>query len=80
MKKTKDFVNEGENDFIDIDTETKRTYYFENNSVVIENPLKLCVKSNGHRVWDAQNISHYIPTGWYHLTWEVKEGKANFVK
>ena len=80
MKTKEDFINKGENEFIDIDTEIKRTYYFEKNTVVIKNPIKLCVKDTGHRVWDAQNVSHYIPIGWYHLEWEVKEGEANFVK
>jgi len=81
MKTSKDFINKGANYFINIDSELKRTYKFPNHaSVVINNPLKLCVKPNGHRVWDAQNISHYIPSGWIHLFWEVKDGEANFVK
>lgn len=81
MKNLKDFINKGENSFIDIDSESYREYRFPDNQIVrINNPLKLCVKSNGHRVWDAQNISHYIPSGWIHLKWKVKEGKPNFVK
>lgn len=81
MKTTKDFVNKGNNDFIDIDSELWREYRFQNNETIrIINPLKLCVKSNGHRVWDAQNTSHYIPTGWIHLKWKVKDNEANFVK
>jgi len=80
MKTTEDFINKGENEFIDIDTEIKRTYHFEKNTVVIYNPLKLCVKENGHRVWDAQNVSHYIPKGWHHLEWEVHHKAPNFVK
>lgn len=81
MKTTKDFVNKGNNDFIDIDSELWREYRFQNNETIrIINPLKLCVKSKGHRVWDAQNTSHYIPTGWIHLKWKVKDNEANFVK
>lgn len=81
MKTIKDFINKGENTFIDIDSELWREYVFPGEEcVVIENPLKLCVKSNGHRVWDAQGISHYIPSGWIHLKWEAKEGGPNFVK
>jgi|TARA_R110000823_G_C15582667_1_gene463237 hypothetical protein len=81
MKTKKDFINTGANTFIDIDSELKREYVFtREDTVVIENPIKLCVKPNGHRVWDAQNVSHYIPSGWIHLRWQVKEGEPNFVK
>lgn len=81
MKKKEDFINKGSNVFIDIDTEIKRTYLFPSGlEIVIKNPLKLCVKENGHRVWDANNVSHYIPKGWVHLYWEVKDGCPNFVK
>ncbi len=79
MKKA-DFINKGENSFIDIDSEVSRTYRFSDMNITIENPLKLCVKDNGHRVWDAQGVSHYVPSGWRHLSWTVKEGKPNFVK
>jgi len=76
-----DFKNEGGNEFINIDSELFRTYYFpKGDTVKILNPLKLCVKENGHRVWDAQNVSHYIPSGWIHLEWKVKNGRPNFVK
>ena len=80
-KQTKDFINKGVNIFIDIDSELERSYMFPSGNVrTIENPLKLCAKENGHRIWDAQNISHYIPSGWEQLSWKVKEGEANFVK
>lgn len=68
--------------FTDISSETYREYTFPGGDRVrIENPLWLHVsKSNGHRVFDANGKSHYIPTGWIHLQWEVKEGAPNFVK
>ena len=81
MRTIKDFINEGTEEFIDIDSERVRMYTFPGGEIVrIDNPLKLCVKPNGHRVWDGQGRSHYIPTGWIHLVWTVKEGKPNFVK
>lgn len=80
MKKKSDFINKGENEFIDIGSEISRTYYFSDFTITIKDPLKLCVKPNGHRVWDAEGTSHYIPSGWRHLTWTVKEGKPHFVK
>lgn len=76
-----DFINKGSNKFIDIDSELWREYRFPGGEIVrIEGPIKLCVKDNGHRVWDEKNISHYIPSGWIHLTWEAKSGEPNFVK
>ena len=80
MKKKEDFINKGSNSFIDIDSEISRTYSFSDMNITIQNPLKLCVKDNGHRVWDAQGVSHYIPTGWRHLQWTVKDNQPNFVK
>lgn len=86
MKTVEDFINYGENEFINIDSEVYREYVFQvpnspfTNTIRINNPLKLCVKSNGHRVWDTNNESHYIPSGWIHLKWKVKDGQPNFVK
>ena len=83
MKTDKDFINASKNVFTNIDTEAWREYIFPGEEcIVIENPIKLSVnlKSGGHRIWDAQNISHYIPSGWIQLKWEAQEGKPNFVK
>lgn len=81
MKKPKDFINKSDNEFVDISSELYRTYTFPNKEkVIIQKPLKLSVSKNGHRVWDVQNKSHYIPIGWIHLEWQVEEGKPNFVK
>lgn len=58
----------------DISSETTRTYTWADGSkVTILNPLILIVTDNGHRVEDAQRIGHYIPKGWIHLEWGVKE-------
>jgi hypothetical protein len=79
-----DFKNESSNKFEDIQQETYRTYvYFKEGVQVpirIEQPLKLSISSNGHRVFDASGKSHYMPKGWIHLFWEVEKGSANFVK
>jgi len=66
--------------FTDISSEKYRVYDFGDKAVKIENPLQLNVSRNGHRVFDKQNVSHYIPLGWVHLYWEVNDGQPNFVK
>lgn len=79
-----EFKNESAYDFVDISSETYRTYeYIEDGIKVpirIEQPLKLSVSSNGHRLFDASGVSHFMPKGWKHLYWEVKKGAPNFVK
>jgi len=67
-------------EFADISSELYREYTFPSGSVRIDSPLKLNVSKNGHRVFDANGTSHYIPQGWIHLKWEVKDGQPNFVK
>jgi hypothetical protein len=59
--------------FHDISNEVRRTYQFKDVDVIIDNPVKINVsESGGHRVLDQAGVSHYIPSGWYHLYWEVK--------
>jgi len=74
------FKNESDNKFVDISSEEFRKYDFDNNSVTIDQPLWLSVSSGGHRIFDAQGISHYVPKGWIHLSWKAKEGYPHFVK
>lgn len=67
-------------DATDISSELYREYRFNNeNTVRIENPLKLKVSGGGHRVLDGQGISHYIPKGWFHLSWKARDGQPAFV-
>jgi len=77
-----DFKNESGLVFVDISSEAERTYEFpKGNKVVIDNPLRLNVsKSGGHRLFDESGRSHYIPSGWIHLSWTVRPGSPNFVK
>lgn len=76
-----EFKNESGLEFVDISSEEYREYIFTGKTIRIDLPLKLNVStSGGHRVFDAFGISHYIPTGWLHLQWRVKEGAPNFVK
>ena len=75
------FKNESILEFNDISTEKWRKYKFLDGSIVkIKNPLQLHVSENGHRIFDASGVSHYIPLGWVHLSWKAKDGEANFVK
>ena len=84
MKKMgfQDFRNDTRHKFDDISSETYREYVFPDTTVRIEHPVALNVNysSQGHRVWDAQGVSHYIPGGWRELKWEVDDDKPHFVK
>lgn len=65
--------------FQDISDEQYREYEFKDKTIRITLPLQLNVsKSGGHRVLDFGGVSHYIPTGWLHLSWLVKEGRSEF--
>jgi len=74
--------NATEYEFTDISSEVCREYEFPGGHVVlIESPLFLSVApSGGHRVLDAAGMSHYVPTGWLHLSWVAKDGQPHFVK
>lgn len=75
------FKNGSNLEFTDISNNETRVYVFENKNIEISKPLYLNVsKSGGHRIFDAQGISHYIPSGWVHLYWKAKKGKPNFVR
>ena len=48
--------------------------------VRIEEPVRLNVSENGHRIFDASGRSHYIPKTWIHIEWKAKDGAAHFVR
>ena len=77
-----DFRNESGLDFTDISTESVRRYHYKGGETVeIPGPLMLNVsRSGGHRIFDENGVSHYIPKGWIHLSWVAKPGSAHFVK
>jgi hypothetical protein len=77
-----DFINESGLDFTDISTEAVRRYHYKGDTeIVISGPLMLNVsRSGGHRIFDENGVSHYIPKGWIQLTWIAKPGEPNFVK
>jgi len=75
-----DFNNASGLEFSDISSEQFREYRFESGTVRIDQPLRLHVSANGHRVFDASGASHYVPLGWIHLKWRVKDGQPNFVR
>ena len=76
------FNNATDLDFTDISSEQWREYRFLGGEAIrIDAPLQLNVsESRGHRIFDAHGVSHYIPAGWIHLSWKVKDGAPNFVK
>jgi len=77
-----EFVNNSGLEFTDISSEEYRQYLFNADTVVkISYPMRLNVsKSGGHRIFDAQGESHYIPGGWKHLKWKARDGQPHFVK
>ena len=74
--------NESNLAFVCISSEEQRTYTFPDGELVhIKQPCWLAVSaSGGHRILDSAGTCHYIPTGWIHLTWDVKDGAPHFVK
>lgn len=82
LAQTPEFKNGTDLEFTDISSEQWREYQFLGGETIrIEAPLKLNVsESGGHRIFDAKGVSHYIPAGWIHLKWTVKDGEPNFVK
>ena len=78
------FSNKSANTFTCVASETFREYvYFEDGkeSVLrIEQPLYLAVTQHGHRVFDAEGVSHYVAKGWRSIRWKVHLGQPNFVK
>ncbi|MBK3780132.1 hypothetical protein G3A43_07665 [Paraburkholderia aspalathi] len=77
--------NESKHTFIDISSELYREYTFPGRgrvsiTVRIDNPTDLSVsESGGHRLLDAEGVSHYIPAGWVELRWKARDGAPNFV-
>jgi len=77
--------NQSSHKFTDISSEEYRIYTVVTDTglaykIRIDLPLELSVSaSGGHRLLDAQGISHYVPAGWVHLCWKAKEGQPNFV-
>ena len=74
--------NESGLEFNEISAEKYRTYEWSNGfKLTITEPTHLNVSnSGGHRILDKSGKSHYIPSGWVHLYWEVFDGQPNFVK
>lgn len=73
MKKVSDKL-----DWLDINHETLRVYEFPNgHRVTIVNPMLLNVSaSGGHRILDAKDVAHYIPSGWVHIYWKTCDDVA----
>jgi hypothetical protein len=77
-----ELLNETDLQFVDISSETTRTYWFPGNeSITIPAPQFLNVsRSGGHRLLTANGVSFYVPKGWIALSWEAKDGAPHFVK
>lgn len=80
MSQVVKFRNASGHEFQDISSEEWREYRFlDGQCVRIEQPTQLYVSENGHRILDAEGISHYVPMKWIHLRWKTKEGMPHFV-
>jgi len=64
-------------EFIDISSEEWRAYEWAEEEIIINKPQWLAITDSGHRILDGDGISHYIPKGWLHLSWE---GNPHFVR
>lgn len=66
--------------FKDISDEKYRVYEFPDGSKVqLTEPIRVLKSdSGGHRVLTADGVAHYIPAGWHHLWWVVKENHPPF--
>ena len=52
------------------DKETVRIYRFPGQEIVtINHPQFVIISDNGHRLLDADGVSHYVPYGWIELRW-----------
>jgi hypothetical protein len=79
MATQNDFRNDSGLTFKDLSDELYRVYEFSDMTIRIEGPLYLNVSaSGGHRIFDSEGNSNYIPSGWRRLYWVVKEGKTHF--
>lgn len=83
MKKEKctkeDFINKSGLEFKDLSDELFREYIYPDMTIKIKEPLLLNVSdSGGHRIFDTEGYSNYIPAGWRRLRWKVNEGKSHF--
>lgn len=74
------FDNQTDLTFEDISSEAWREYTFDNGATLrVDQPLKLHVSDDGHRIYDVDGVSHYVPMKWIHLRWKAKDGSPNFV-
>ena len=75
--------NRGSHTFFEVTTEEYRVYdWLDGTRLQISDPCYVSVNptNGGHRVLDADGVSHYIPAGWKHLYWKAKPGQPHFVK
>jgi hypothetical protein len=79
MATKEEFRNDSGLAFKDLSDEQYRVYVFSDMEIKIDEPLWLNVSaSGGHRVFDSEGRSNYIPAGWRKLYWVVKPGKSHF--
>ena len=74
------FINATKLRFINISFELFREYVYPNGAKLrIENPIRLSVERNIHRVTDASGLNYYITPGWLSIVWKSRPGTPNFI-
>lgn len=66
---------------LDISIELWREYHYKDSTYRIEKPLKLYIKEggSGHRVVDADGITHWCPVNiWHCIRWYAPEQPVSF--
>jgi hypothetical protein len=60
-----------------LQSELYREYVFPEGDVIrISEPQCLHVRGSGaHNVVDANDVVHYVPTGWRSIRWKVRDGR-----
>jgi hypothetical protein len=76
-----DLVNESDYTFFDVTSEQYREYvYLGKGTIRIDNPVAVAVSKSGHRVLDADGVSHFISGDFDMIHWMAKPGCPHFVR
>jgi len=75
------FINMTRMKFVNISHELYRQYLYPNGAnITINFPLKLHIdRGNVHRIYDASQLSYFIPPSWIGIVSKAKPGAPNFM-
>lgn len=73
--------NQSNYTFFDVTSEEYREYVFlRKGTIRIDNPVAVAVSKSGHRILDAEGVSHFVSNEWQAINWKAKDGQPHFVK